>query len=236
MRATLRLSGLAPIAVLLTATGCLTRSALVSQSFSIDPPAPQSAAAPAGVILALARVDVAPPYSGMSLVYRTGEHGLGRDPYARFVAPPGWLLTSAIRGYLTNADFVRDVVAPGAGTRTQATVEVAVSKLEGELHPGGSSAVLTMRFRVITNPGSASGPSEILLKTYSKTIPIPRSTAKDVVNGWNQGLAEIMAEFQTDLRGSLTAAGVKWSGGGSPGHEAHDAAVPNAALGISRAH
>ena len=39
-------------------------------------------------------------------------------------------------------------------------------------------------------------------------MPIPRSTAKDVVNGWNQGLAEIMAEFQTDLRGSLAAAGV----------------------------
>ena len=93
-------------------------------------------------------------------------------------------------------------------------VEVAVSKLEGELRPGGSSAVLTLRFRVFSDPGPAAGPSEILLKTYSKTIPIPRSTAKDVVNGWNRGLAEIMAEFQTDLRGSLAAAGLLSSGGG----------------------
>jgi hypothetical protein len=214
MRATLRLSGLAPIAALLAATGCLSKPAMVSQSFSIDPPAPQSAAAPAGVVLALPRVEVMPPYSGQSLIYRIGEHGLGRDPYARFAAPPGWLLTAAIRGYLTNADFVRDVVTPGAGSRSEAMVEVAVSKLEGELHPGGSSAVLTLRFRVVSNPGGAPGPTEILLKTYSKTIPIPRSTAKDVVNGWNQGLAEIMAEFQTDLRGSLAAAGVKWSSGG----------------------
>ncbi len=214
MKAILRLSALAPLAALLVATGCLSKPALVSQSFSIDPPAPQSTGSPRGVVLALARVEVAPPYSGMSFVYRTGEHGLGRDPYARFAAPPGWLLTAAIRGYLTNADFVRDVVAPGAGTLSQATVEVAVSKLEGELHPGGSSAVLTLRFRVVSSPGDAPGPSEILLKTYAKNIPIPRSTAKDVVNGWNQGLAEIMAEFQTDLRGSLAAAGVKWSSGG----------------------
>ena len=204
------------IAALLVATGCLSRPAMVSQSFSIDPPAPQSTGSPGGVVLALARVDVAPPYSGMSFVYRTGEHGLGRDPYARFAAPPAWLLTAAIRGYLMNADFVRDVVAPGTGTRSQATVEVAVSKLEGELRPGGSSAVLTLRLRVFSDPGGTDGPSEILLKTYSKTIPISRSTAKDVVNGWHQGLAEIMAEFQADLRGFLAAAGVQLSSAGLP--------------------
>ena len=129
MRAILRLSGLAPIAALLAMTGCLSKPAMVSQSFSIDPPDPRSAVAPAGVILTLTRVEVMPPYSGQSLIYRTGEHGLGRDPYARFAAPPSWLLTAAIRGYLANADFVRDVVAPGADMRSQATVEVAVSKL-----------------------------------------------------------------------------------------------------------
>ena len=208
MRAILRLSGLAPIAALLAMTGCLSKPAMVSQFFSIDPPDPRPAVAPAGVILTLTRVEVMPPYSGQSLIYRTGEHGLGRDPYARFAAPPSWLLTAAIRGYLANADFVRDVVAPGADMRSQATVEVAVSKLEGLLHPGGSSAVLTLRFRVFSDPGGVRESSEILLKTYSKTMPIPRSTAKDVVNGWNQGLAEIMVEFQTDLRASLAAAGV----------------------------
>jgi uncharacterized lipoprotein YmbA len=204
------------IVALLVTTGCLSRPAMVTQSFSIDPPAAQSTGSPGGVVLALARVEIAPPYSGMSLVYRTGEHGLGRDPYARFAAPPAWLLTAAIRGYLLNADFVRDVVAPGAGTRSQAMVEVAVSKLEGVLRPGGSSAVLTLRLRVFFDPGGAGGLSEILLKTYSKTMPIPRSTAKDIVNGWNQGLAEIMAEFQTDLRGSLDAAKVPFSSGSFP--------------------
>ena len=196
------------VAAVLASTGCLFRPVMVPQSFSIDPPAPQSTGSPGGVRLALARVEVAPPYSGMAFVYRTGEHGLGRDPYARFAAPPAWLLTSAIRGYLMNADFVRDVVAPGAGAGSQAVVEVAVSKLEGELRPGGSSAVLTLRFRVFSDPGRAAGPSEILLKTYSKTIPISRSTAKEVVNGWNRGLAEIMAELQDDLRASLATAGL----------------------------
>ena len=63
-----------------------------------------------------------------------------------------------------------------------------------------------MRFRVLSGP-AARERSEILLKTYSKSIPIPQSSARDIVDAWNKGLAEIMAEFQTDLQTALTAAG-----------------------------
>jgi cholesterol transport system auxiliary component len=187
------------------AAGCLTKPALVPQSFSIDPPAPRSDTSADGVVLTLARVDVAPPYSGQALVYRIGEHGFERDPYARFTAPPGWLLTAAIRGYLANADFVRDVVAPGDRARSEAAIQVAVLQLAGELRGSDPSAVLTLRFRVLSGPTTRERP-EILLKTYSKTIPIPYSAARDVVDAWNKGLAEIMAEFQADLQTALTAA------------------------------
>ncbi len=214
MKASPRAFAFVAVAAPWAVTGCLSRPATVPQSFSIDPPAPQSASSAAGVTLALARVEVDAPYSGQSLVYRVGEHSLGRDPYARFAAPPGWLLTAAIRGYLANADFVRDVVAPGAGARSQATVEVAASEIAGELRPGCSTAVLTLRFRVFSEPSAARALSETLLKTYSRSIPIPHPAAKDVVNAWNQGLAEIMAEFKVDLRSSLAAAGVPLPAGG----------------------
>jgi hypothetical protein len=36
-------------------------------------------------------------------------------------------------------------------------------------------------------------------------VPISPTSAKEVVIGWNQGLADIMVEFQTDLRASLVA-------------------------------
>jgi len=157
------------------------------------------------VVLALARVEVMAPYSGQSLVYSTGEHGFQRDPYAKFVAPPSSLLTAAIRGYLANVDFVRDVVAPGDSKLSAATVEVAVSKMAGELRTGSSSAVLAMRIRVRSSPGHE--PLEILIKNYSATIPIAHATAQNVVNAWNQGLENIMAEFQSDLRTSLAAVG-----------------------------
>jgi ABC-type transport auxiliary lipoprotein component len=203
-------------AVVLGATSCLSGPAIAPKTFSIDPPAPRSAVSTGTVILAVPRVEVTQPYSGQSLIYSTGEHTLQRDPYARFVAPPGALLTAAIRGYLVNADFVRDVVAPGDGELWAATVDVAVSKMEGELRPGGSSAVLIMRIRVRSGPAMTREPGEILLKTYTSTIPITRTTAQDFVNAWNQGLENIMTQFQSDLRSSLVAAGSLQERPGAP--------------------
>jgi len=205
MRPTLHRTLLPMIAIAMGGIGCLSKTALVPQSYSIDPPAKRSAPSSGGIVLSLSRVEVVPPYSGQPFIYRTGEHVLVRDPYARFASPPGWLLTAAIEGYLVNADFVRDVVSPGHRIRSEATVEVTVSEMAGELGPSGSSSVLTLRFRVFSNPGGAHQAVEILLKTYSSTLPVSSTTAREIVGGWNRGLSDIMVEFQTDLRASLVA-------------------------------
>lgn len=205
MRLTLYRTVLPMLAMAMGGIGCLSRTALVPRSYSIDPPAKQSPPASGGIVLSLPRVEVTPPYSGQAFVYRTGEHDLVRDPYARFASPPGWLLTAAIQGYLANADFVRDVVSPGHGIRSEATVEVTVSEMAAELRPSGSSSVLTLRFRVFSKPDGARQAIEILLKTYSSTLAISPTTAREVVGGWNRSLADIMAQFQADLRASLVA-------------------------------
>lgn len=197
----------AVLAATLCASGCLSKPMLVSHVYTIDPPAARpSAAPPGGVILALRRVEVAPPYAGESLIYRAGNHAIERDPYARFASPPGWLLTTAIRGYLANADFVGDVMAIGESLPAQATVEVSVSEIAGDLRADGSSAVLTLRFRVLLEPPPAGTSPEILLKTYTKSVPISRRAAKEIVEGWNKGLEEIMVEFLADLKVDLVQA------------------------------
>ena len=205
MSRSFRRSVLPVLAMAMAGTGCLSRTALAPHSYSIDPPPKRSPPSSGGIVLSLSRVEIAPPYSGQPFVYRTGEHDFVRDPHARFVSPPAWLLTAAIQGYLADADFVRDVVSPGHRIRAEATVEVTVSEMAGELLPSGSSSVLILRFRVFSNPAGAHEAVEILLKTYSSKLPISPATAREVVAGWNRGLADIMVEFQADLRASLVA-------------------------------
>jgi ABC-type uncharacterized transport system auxiliary subunit len=189
----------------LGAQGCLSKAAVPEQTFTIDPPAARAAAPAAGAVLMLDRVQVAPAYSGQSLVYRTGEHGIERDPYAQFAAPPGWLLTSAIRGYLVNADFVRDVVVAGNGLPAAATIEVVASELAGDLKASSPAAILTLQFRVLRFAPSTRVPSAILLKTYTRSTPISERTARAVVSGLNQALGAILAEFEADLKAALSA-------------------------------
>jgi cholesterol transport system auxiliary component len=202
-------------AVALGSAACLSKPALVVQSFSIDSPGPPGGAPAAGaVVLSLRPVEVSPLYEGRNLVYRVGEHGIETDSYARFAASPGWMLTAAIAGYLRDSGFVRDVVAPGDGLPARAAVEGYARELCGDWsNLAEPVAVLSLRFRVMAPASGTTPPRELLLKTYTQRIRLPRASASAVVDAWNRGLAEIMKEFLADLNAVLPPAP---SSSGSP--------------------
>jgi uncharacterized lipoprotein YmbA len=189
-------------AVVLATAACPSKLAMTPQTFTLDPPAPRAVpAAGATRVFALRPAEVEPAFSGVELVYRTGDHTIERDPYASFAAPPGWLLTSAIRVYLRDADFVRDVVALGEGVPVDARIEPALLELSGDFtKPDAPAAVMIVHFRVL----SGTMPTrELLLKSYEARRPISHRTAEAVVAAWNADLGEIMANFLADLKAAV---------------------------------
>ena len=200
-------AGALVVAALLGAGACVSKAPLATRSYSIDPPARSVAGdLPDAAVVSLLRVSVAPPYAGTSFVYRTGEHRIERDPYALFAAPPGGMLTSAIRGYLRDADFIRDVVEPASEIPIAAAIEVDATELCAELGgPGDPAAILTLRFRVMTPPSGTTPARDLLLKTYTQRVPMPQRSAQAAADAWNQALATIMKEFEADLKGVLAS-------------------------------
>ena len=193
---------LVALAALLPAA-CASKLPRAPQTFTLDaPPAPATPAPGATRIVALRPADVAPAYSGVELVYRVGDHAIERDPYASFAAPPAWLLTSALRGYLRGADFMRDVVVPGEGVPIDAEIEPALVEIAGDFTGASPEAVMVVHFRVLA-PAAGSTSREILLKTYTARRPIARHAASAVVASWNEALAAIAAEFLADLKAAL---------------------------------
>lgn len=184
--------------------GCLAKPALVSQTFSIDPPPPRDAArSQPATVISLKKVDVAPQFDGKSLLYRTGDHELERDPYASFAAPPADMLTAAIRQYLRDARCVRDVVEPGDELPADLLVEVHASELSGDFRRKDDAAgVLGLEFLVLPAPGSAD-PVPLLRKEYFRRKRIPSRSAAAVVVAWNQALSEVMQDFLADLEVAL---------------------------------
>jgi len=187
------------LAAVVAAGGCLNKPALTVQSYSIDAPRRATPSPlPGGRTLTLEAVQVAPPYSGRSFVYRSGEHRLEKDAYAQFGAPPAWLLTAAIRGYLENAAFVRDVFAPGGLAHTDARIDTDAIDLYGELG-GSGEAVLTLRFRVLRPAVGSTPATELMNRTYTRRLALAERTPGALADGWNRALAEIMAEFTSEL-------------------------------------
>ncbi len=201
-------------AALTTVCGCLAKPALVAQTFSIDPPPPREAArSRLARVVSLKKVEVAPQFDGKSLLYRTGDHELERDPYASFAAPPGDMLTAAIREYLRNARCVRDVVEPGDELPADLLVEVYASELSGDFRRADDAAgVLSLQFLVLP-ARVASDTAPLLRREYSRRNRVPRRAAGAVVVAWNQGLSEVMQDFLGDLEAALaqgaSSAGVR---------------------------
>ena len=198
--------GLALAAV--CAAACISKAPLAYQTFTLEPPPVSAAADGVGAaVVSLARVRVAPPYAGTSFVYRMGGHRVERDPYAIFAAPPGWMLTDALRGYLRNADFIRDVVEPGGELPVSLAIEADAGVLTADLgDPESAAAVLSLTFRVFAPAAGAKLEKELLRKTYSRSRPLSERDADVIADAWNEQLGEIVSEFLTDLQPLLPPA------------------------------
>ena len=190
------------------AAGCVSKAPLTVQQFTIDPPPYASVVDRDGAaIVSLARVRVAPPYAGTAFVYRMSAHRIERDPYATFAAPPGWMLTAALRGYLRNADFIRDVVEPGGELPVRMAIEVDATELCADLPDGGAAAVLlTLQFHVYSPPVGITPQKEILRKTYAGSRPLAERDADAIADAWNEELSEIASQFLADLQPLLLPA------------------------------
>jgi len=189
---------LLPIAVSLLLTGCLSKPALQHQAFALQTPTVTNTA-PTGPVLLLRTLEVSPLFASQALVYRTGPNTYETDPYAGFLVPPGRTLAIPLRAYLANSGAFAAVVAPGSLLNADEVVQVQVTELYGDFRqPSQPAAVLSLRMVF-----AATGGNVILQKDYSRTVPLKKNTAAEVVAGYDQALAGIMADVAADLAPSV---------------------------------
>ena len=181
-------------------TGCLSRPALDKQTFAFSVPAIAATNAVAGDhVLGIRSLQIAAPFEGRSLVYRTGEFSYVRDPYAEFLVSPTEELMTPVRGWLRGNGEFSAVVEAGSAFKPDTLVEISVSQLFGDFRqPGHPAAILTMRFVFLDALNGVPG-KVILEQECSRSIPLNAPTAAALMEGWNQALAEILAEISSDF-------------------------------------
>jgi cholesterol transport system auxiliary component len=181
-------------------TGCLSRPALNKQTFVFNAPANAAKNVAVGDrVLGIRSLQIAAPFEGRSLIYRTGEFSYVCDPYAEFLESPAEELMAPMCGWLRSKGDFRAVVEAGSAFKPDTLVEISVSQLFGDFrqteHP---AAILSIRFVFLDAPNGVPG-KLILEQKYSRSIPLNAPTAAALMEGWNQSLAEILAEVSSDF-------------------------------------
>src|SRR5271154_5248015 len=185
-------------------SGCISRPALNKQTFTFNAPAISTTNVVAGDrVLCIRNLQIAAPFEGRSLVYRTGEFSYVRDPYAEFLEPPAEELLAPMRGWLRDSGNFIAVTEAGSALKPDLLVEISVSQIFGDFRqPEHPAAVVTMRFVFFNAPNGVPG-KVILQQEYSRRIPLSAPTAAALMEGWNQALPEIVAEVSSDFRAGL---------------------------------
>jgi ABC-type transport auxiliary lipoprotein component len=151
-------------------------------------------------VLGIRNLEIAAPFEARPLVYRTGVYAYVRDSYAAFLDPPAESLLAAIRERLReNASFAA-IVEPGSSLKPNTLAEISVTRLYGDFRqPQRPAAVLAMRFLFFDAPNAIPG-RVLLEREYARSIALKSATPAALMEGWNQGLTQVLAEVISDLQ------------------------------------
>ncbi len=191
---------LLPLALAGMLAGCLSRPGLERHTFALESPPPAgNLPATNQAVLAIRLLEVSPLFEGRSFVYRTGPDRYQADPYAGFLIAPARALAIPLRGYFRNSGAFKDVMEPGSQLGANTFLEVYVTELYGDFRPSSRpAAVLSMRM-LFFDPEGLNKHHPFLNKEWSRRVPLQKKTAAALVGGWNQALAQTMAEVTSEL-------------------------------------
>lgn len=154
--------------------------------------------------LRLRSVQVQSPFSGIALVYRTGEVTFEKDYYNQFLVAPDKQLNDLLKQRLLEGGVTFCVEAMGtAGQRL--TLEPHLQALYADFRtPAAPSAYIKMRFVLIRYDRSCRCSSILLDQTLESAVSLPKKpAAKDVVEGMSEALSNVLADFETALAQTL---------------------------------
>ena len=139
----------------------------------------------------------APMCESASLARRVDENRYESDFYNVFFMPASDQLTECIRQWLTQAGF--QTIPPASRMNADLVLESLLTSLHGDYrNPAQPAAVMALEAAVV-DVRSAT-PRMVFQKAYARTIPLNKAAAADLVEGWNQALASILAELESDLK------------------------------------
>jgi uncharacterized lipoprotein YmbA len=159
-------------------------------------------------VLQVRRVNIAPPFDGLSLIYRTPDGTCVKDYYNEWVAPPEELLSTQLVGWLSASAPFASVVDGRSAAPHRFALETCITSLYGDFqNPREPKVVLNARVYLIDD--ISSNRRVAYQNHYELSIPVSGASARQMVEGSGSAyrhLLEAMTQDLTAFRTTLVAA------------------------------
>jgi uncharacterized lipoprotein YmbA len=166
------------------------------------PPVRQVSSIPPGVwrdqVLQIRRVNISPPYDGLSLIYRTRDGTYVKDYYNEWTAPPEELFSSQLVDYLSVSGAFASVVDGRSAAPHRFALETCITALYGDFRdPQHPNVVLAARIYLLDD---STGNRRVAYQNhYDITIPLAAASARDLVLGAGSGYRKLLESVTHDL-------------------------------------
>jgi len=175
--------------------------AKVSYLLSVEPDGQTAIAALPDGCLRLRSVGVQSPFSGLSLIYRTGEVTYEKDYYNQFLVAPDKQLNDLLARRLSSAGIA--ICADGMdASEKRLTLEPHLEALYADFRtPTAPLAVVKMRFVLIRYERSCRCSSILLDQTFQSSVPLPPAAdAPVIVETMSTAVKNVLRDFEAALR------------------------------------
>jgi cholesterol transport system auxiliary component len=153
-----------------------------------------------GLVLLMRRFTIDPAYQDRGIVTRTDAVSMQSDFYNEFFIDPAQLVSGQISAWLAACGLFSEVVGPTSALAPTHVLEGHVVKLYGDLS-GTPSAVLELQLLLLD---VRAGANRVLLHPdFERREATAARDPAALVQGWNQGLSAILAEFEQSLRAAM---------------------------------
>jgi hypothetical protein len=151
-------------------TGCLSRPALVRETFLLPAcPRPESRPPPPPTRSNCVNWTRPSRSRANRLLYRTGNFSYEMDPYAEFMVPPARMLRRPLSTHFRGAGM--DLVDPGSPRRPTRQLEIVLTELYGDFRAGPSPAAVVTVHVTLSETAPTAVARVLLDKTYTQTRP-----------------------------------------------------------------
>ncbi|MBV8879865.1 MAG: membrane integrity-associated transporter subunit PqiC, partial [Planctomycetaceae bacterium] len=193
--------------VLVAAAGCVDlKSAYPDRRFYLLETARAGAerATSAGTVLRVRRVSASKMCDGSELVTRTADAVYESDFYNVMFVPPAAQIGEQAQRWLAGSKLFGHVVGAGSSIPETHVLEANLVSLHGDLrHGDAAAAVLEIQFLLVQV--GADPATVVLQKTYREAVVCGAEPAQ-LVKGWSEGLAKILAALEADVASAIKSA------------------------------